>query len=48
MLGVGEIAEKTITYHFQVFLEDENKLAAEGYLKCIAVNEDVEGRSTSK
>lgn len=38
-LIVGEIAEKTITYHFQVFLEGENKLAAEGHLKCIAVNE---------
>jgi acyl-CoA thioester hydrolase len=38
-LSVGEIDEKTITYNFQVFLEQENKLAAEGYLKCIAVNE---------
>ena len=36
-LEVGEIAEKTITYNFQVLLEDGNKLAADGYLKCIAV-----------
>jgi acyl-CoA thioester hydrolase len=38
-LSVREIAEKTITYDFQVFLKADNKLAAEGYLKCIAVNE---------
>jgi acyl-CoA thioester hydrolase len=38
-LNVREIAEKTVTYDFQVFLKADNKLAAEGYLKCIAVNE---------
>jgi acyl-CoA thioester hydrolase len=39
-LSVREIAEKTITYDFQVFLKPDNKLAADGYLKCIAVNEN--------
>ena len=38
-LTVREVAEKTITYDFQAFLKEDNKLAAEGYLKCIAVNE---------
>jgi len=38
-LEVGEIAEKTITYNFQAFVKDGDKLGAEGYLKCIAVNE---------
>jgi len=38
-LQVGEIAEKTITYNFQAILRDGDKLAADGYLKCIAVNE---------
>jgi acyl-CoA thioester hydrolase len=38
-LSVREITEKTITYSFQVSLKQDNKLAAEGYLKCIAVNE---------
>lgn len=38
-LSVRETAEKTITYDFQVFLKGDNKLAAEGYLKCIAVNQ---------
>jgi YbgC/YbaW family acyl-CoA thioester hydrolase len=37
-LSVGKVEEKTITYNFQVFLKPEDKLAAEGYLKCIAVN----------
>jgi acyl-CoA thioester hydrolase len=37
-LSLREIAEKTITYDFQVFLKPDLKLAAEGYIKCIAVN----------
>lgn len=39
-LSVREVAEKTITYGFQIHLKDDNKLAAEGYLKCIAVNQN--------
>lgn len=38
-LQVQEIAEKTITYNFQVNLTDKGMLAAEGYLKVIAVND---------
>jgi len=38
-LQVQEIAEKTITYNFKVSLTDKGVLAAEGYLKVIAVNE---------
>lgn len=37
-LRVREIAEKTITYDFRVILQADGKLAAEGYVKCIAVN----------
>ena len=40
MLNVGEVAEKTITYNFQVLLKENGKLAAEGYLKCIAVDDN--------
>ena len=38
-LEVGEITEKTVTYNFQAFVKEGNRLAADGYLKCIAVNE---------
>jgi len=38
-MKAGEIGDKTITYNFQVLLKDSGKLAADGYLKCIAVNE---------
>jgi acyl-CoA thioester hydrolase len=38
-MSIREIAETTITYDFQVFLKASNKLAAEGYIKCIAVND---------
>lgn len=40
VLSVGEVAEKTVTYNFQVFLKEDGKLAAEGYLKCIAVDDN--------
>jgi len=36
-LIVREVAEKTITYDFQIVRKHDNKLAAEGYLKVIAV-----------
>jgi acyl-CoA thioester hydrolase len=39
-LSVRETTERTITYDFQVFLKEANKLAAQGYLKCIAVNKE--------
>jgi acyl-CoA thioester hydrolase len=38
-LEVGEITEKTITYNFQALVKDDDRLAADGFLKCIAVNE---------
>ena len=37
-LSAREVTEKTITYDFQLTRSEDNKLAAEGYLKCIAVN----------
>jgi YbgC/YbaW family acyl-CoA thioester hydrolase len=37
-MKVREVKEKTITYDFQVILQSDGKLAAEGYVKCIAVN----------
>lgn len=33
-----EVAEKTITWEFQLVRQSDQKLAAEGYIKCIAVN----------
>jgi acyl-CoA thioester hydrolase len=39
-LTAEEIAEKTIKYAFQVFLAEGHKLAADGYLKIIAVNHE--------
>jgi YbgC/YbaW family acyl-CoA thioester hydrolase len=39
-LKVREVAEKTITYDFQLLRQHDGKLAAEGYIKCIAVNSD--------
>ena len=38
LLSVREGAEKTITYDFQILRQSDGRLAAEGYLKCIAVN----------
>ena len=39
-LSVREISDKTITYDFQLQRNRDGRLAAEGYLKCIAVNND--------
>jgi acyl-CoA thioester hydrolase len=39
-LRVRDVGEKTITYDFQLLRTEDSKLAAEGYLKCIAVNLD--------
>ena len=39
-LKVLEVIGKTIAYDFLVFRKDDNELAAEGYMKCIAVNSD--------
>lgn len=39
-LRVREVEEKTITYNFQIFRQSDGKLAAEGYVKCIAVNSE--------
>jgi len=38
VLKVREVASKTITYDFQLYRKEENQLAAEGSLKCIAVD----------
>lgn len=40
MLRVREVEEKTITYNFQIFRQSDGKLAAEAYVKCIAVNSE--------
>jgi YbgC/YbaW family acyl-CoA thioester hydrolase len=37
-LKIEAIGEKTITYGFQVVRKDDQRLAAEGILKCIAVD----------
>lgn len=37
-LSVREVGEKTITYEFQILRQADGRLAAEGYLKCIAVD----------
>jgi YbgC/YbaW family acyl-CoA thioester hydrolase len=39
-MQVREIAEKTITWDFQAIRQRDGKLAAEGYIKCIAVNSE--------
>lgn len=33
-----EVAEKTITWDFQAIRQEDGRMAAEGYIKCIAVN----------
>lgn len=40
VLRVREVEEKTITYDFQMFRQSDGKLAAEGFVKVIAVNSD--------
>jgi len=37
-LRVREVQDKTIIYDFQVIRQSDGKLAAEGFVKCIAVN----------
>jgi len=39
-MRVREVAEKTLTYDFQAIRQHDGKLAAEGYIKCIAVNSE--------
>jgi YbgC/YbaW family acyl-CoA thioester hydrolase len=39
-MRVREVAEKTLTYDFQAVRQHDGKLAAEGYIKCIAVNSE--------
>lgn len=38
-LKVRELTEKAITYDFQLTRKADEKIAAEGYLKCIAVDQ---------
>lgn len=40
IMRVREVSEKTITYDFQAIRQNDGKLAAEGYIKCIAVNSE--------
>jgi acyl-CoA thioesterase FadM len=37
-MKLREVAEKTITWDFQAIRRKDGRLAAEGYIKCIAVN----------
>lgn len=37
-MKVREVGDKTVTYDFQLYRKEENQLAAEGYMKCIAVD----------
>jgi acyl-CoA thioester hydrolase len=39
-LSVRAVEEKTISYDFQMFRRSDGKLAAEGSVKCIAVNSE--------
>jgi len=39
-MRVREVAEKTVTYDFQTIRQRDGKLAAEGSIKCIAVNSE--------
>jgi len=39
-MRIREIAEKTITWDFHANRRHDGKLAAEGYIKCIAVNSE--------
>jgi acyl-CoA thioester hydrolase len=39
-LKVREVEEKTISYDFQIVRQSDGKLAAEGFVKCIAVNSE--------
>jgi len=39
-MRVREVTDKTITWDFQANKQQDGRLAAEGYIKCIAVNRD--------
>lgn len=39
-MRVREVTEKTLTWGFQAIRQHDGKLAAEGYIKCIAVNSE--------
>jgi acyl-CoA thioester hydrolase len=39
-LKVREVQEKTIIYDYQIIRQSDGKLAAEGFVKCIAVNSE--------
>lgn len=39
-LKVREVQDKTIIYDFQIIRQSDGKLAAEGFVKCIAVNSE--------
>jgi len=39
-MRIREVAEKTVTWDFQAIRQQDGKLAAEGYIKCIAVNSE--------
>ena len=39
-MRVREVAEKTVTYDFEMVRQQDGKLAAEGSMKCIAVNSE--------
>lgn len=39
-MRVREVAEKTITWSFQANRQQDGKITAEGYIKCIAVNSE--------
>lgn len=39
-LKVREVANKTIAYDLQIYRKSDNQLAAEGFMKCIAVDKN--------
>ena len=39
-MKIREVAEKTITYDFLVTRKSDEKIAAEGYVKCIAISKE--------
>jgi YbgC/YbaW family acyl-CoA thioester hydrolase len=40
IMQLKELAEKTITWDFKAILQSDGKLAADGSIKCIAVNSE--------
>jgi acyl-CoA thioesterase FadM len=39
-LKVRDVQEKIIIYDFQIMRQSDGKLAAEGFVKCIAINSE--------